>query len=152
MMESLGYVVTKLQRVAFANLTFHGLRVGDARELTQAELNELRDLVGLDHSSTARGKWKAEREDTDVTRRAKDKGEAEREAERVRKLPAPERAEVARAEPRPQPRKPPPRAERGPKPGRDRGKRRDTRRDDRPRAHSKRAGQGRKARGPGKRR
>ncbi|MCA9674125.1 MAG: rRNA pseudouridine synthase, partial [Myxococcales bacterium] len=33
MLETLGYTVQKLQRVAFANLTFHGLRVGDAREL-----------------------------------------------------------------------------------------------------------------------
>jgi 23S rRNA pseudouridine2605 synthase len=148
MMEALGYVVTKLQRVAFANLTFHGLRVGDARELTQAELNDLRDLVGLDHSATARGKWKAEREDTDLTRRAKDKGEEEKEAERVRKLPAPERAQVQHAQRQDRA----PRQERGPRKGRDRGTRRDTRRDDRPRAHSKRAGQGRKARGPGKRR
>ncbi|MBE7451648.1 MAG: rRNA pseudouridine synthase [Kofleriaceae bacterium] len=32
MLEALGHQVQKLQRVSFANLTFHGLRVGDARE------------------------------------------------------------------------------------------------------------------------
>src|SRR4051794_11094583 len=53
MIEALGYQVDKLQRVAFANLTFHDLRVGDARELTQLELNALRDAVGLDHSKAA---------------------------------------------------------------------------------------------------
>src|SRR5688572_12743485 len=62
MIESIGYYVDKLQRVAFANLTFHGLRVGDARELKQLELNELRDLVGLDHSAVARGRWTTKRE------------------------------------------------------------------------------------------
>src|SRR4051812_6545444 len=40
MIEALGYSVDKLQCVAFANLTFHNLRVGDARELTQMELNQ----------------------------------------------------------------------------------------------------------------
>ena len=43
MFEALGYRVDKLQRVAFSSLTFHHLRVGDARELTQQELNQLRD-------------------------------------------------------------------------------------------------------------
>jgi 23S rRNA pseudouridine2605 synthase len=81
MMEALGYQVDKLQRVAFANLTFHGLRVGDARELTQQELNELRDLVGLDHSAIARGRWRAKREATDIPRRARAKARAEVEAE-----------------------------------------------------------------------
>jgi 23S rRNA pseudouridine2605 synthase len=75
MLEALGYMVTKLQRVAFANLTFHGLRVGDARELTQQELNDLRDLVGLDHRAVARGRWTARREQTDIPRRAKAKPE-----------------------------------------------------------------------------
>ena len=59
MFEALGYRVDKLQRVAFSNLTFHHLRVGDARELTQQELNQLRDAVGLDHSAVARGRWRA---------------------------------------------------------------------------------------------
>jgi 23S rRNA pseudouridine2605 synthase len=73
MIEALGLRVDKLQRVAFANLTFHGLRVGDARELTQQELNELRDAVGLDHSAVARGRWRARREATDIPRRARAK-------------------------------------------------------------------------------
>jgi 23S rRNA pseudouridine2605 synthase len=73
MLEALGYTVTKLQRVAFANLTFHGLRVGDARELSQDELNALRDTVGLDHRPVARGRWTADREATDIPRRAKAK-------------------------------------------------------------------------------
>ncbi|TMQ16129.1 MAG: pseudouridine synthase, partial [Deltaproteobacteria bacterium] len=80
MIEALGYRVDKLQRVAFANLTFHNLRVGDARELTQQELNELRDLVGLDHSAVARGRWRAQREATDIPRRARAKALAEQEA------------------------------------------------------------------------
>ncbi|HEY0481949.1 MAG TPA: pseudouridine synthase, partial [Kofleriaceae bacterium] len=81
MIEALGYRVDKLQRVAFANLTFHDLRVGDARELTQTELNELRDVVGLDHSAVARGRWRAKREATDIPRRARAKLRAEEEAE-----------------------------------------------------------------------
>src|SRR5688572_10007429 len=80
MIESLGFRVDKLQRVAFANLTYHDLRIGDARELTQAELNELRDTVGLDHSAVARGAWRASREDTDIPRRARAKALAEAEA------------------------------------------------------------------------
>ena len=81
MIEALGSQVDKLQRVAFANLTFHDLRVGDARELGQQELNELRDLVGLDHSAVARGAWRSDREDTDIPRRARAKARAEAEAE-----------------------------------------------------------------------
>ncbi len=77
MLEARGYQVDKLQRVAFANLTFHGLRVGDARELTQQELNQLRDTVGLDHSTVARGRWRARREATDIPRRARAKVRAE---------------------------------------------------------------------------
>ena len=79
MVEALGFRVDKLQRVAFANLTFHHLRVGDARELTQQELNELRDAVGLDHSAVARGRWRASREATDIPRRARAKARAEAE-------------------------------------------------------------------------
>ncbi|HSN24693.1 MAG TPA: pseudouridine synthase, partial [Kofleriaceae bacterium] len=79
MVEALGFFVDKLQRVAFANLTFHGLRVGDARELTQQELNQLRDMVGLDHSAVARGRWRTTREDTDISRRARAKARAEAE-------------------------------------------------------------------------
>ena len=80
MIEALGAQVDKLQRVAFANLTFHGLRIGDARELVQAELNALRDLVGLDHRAVARGRWRTRREDTDVPRRARAKARGEAEA------------------------------------------------------------------------
>ena len=81
MIEALGSQVDKLQRVAFANLTFHDLRVGDGRELNQQELNELRDLVGLDHKPVARGAWRSNREDTDIPRRARAKARAEAEAE-----------------------------------------------------------------------
>ncbi|HEV7555543.1 MAG TPA: pseudouridine synthase, partial [Kofleriaceae bacterium] len=79
MLEALGYQVDKLQRVAFANLTFHDLRIGDARELQQPELNQLRDLVGLDHGPVARGRWNSKREATDIPRRARDKARAEAE-------------------------------------------------------------------------
>jgi len=81
MIEALGFAVDKLQRVAFANLTFHNLRVGDARELTQMELNALRDAVGLDHSKVARGRWHSDRENTDIPRRARAKARDEAEAE-----------------------------------------------------------------------
>ena len=80
MIEALGFRIDKLQRVAFANLTFHGLRVGDARELTQQELNTLRDAVGLPHGPTARGRWRAKRELTDIPRRARQKARDEAEA------------------------------------------------------------------------
>src|SRR5205814_5452277 len=79
MLEALGYRVDKLQRVAFANLTFHDLRVGDARELTQQELNELREAVGLDKREVARGRWQSRREDTDIARRARAVASAEGE-------------------------------------------------------------------------
>ncbi|MBK7076873.1 MAG: rRNA pseudouridine synthase [Myxococcales bacterium] len=80
MLEALGCTVTKLQRVAFANLSFHGLRVGDARELSQGELNELREMVGLDRRAGARGSWSAAREDTDQARKLRAQAQAEREA------------------------------------------------------------------------
>ena len=80
MLEALGASVTKLQRVAFANLSFHGLRVGDARELSQGELNELRETVGLDRKAGARGRWSATREDTDSARRQRAQAQAERDA------------------------------------------------------------------------
>ncbi|HET9624323.1 MAG TPA: pseudouridine synthase, partial [Kofleriaceae bacterium] len=91
MIEALGFAVDKLQRVAFANLTFHDLRVGDARELKQTELNELRDAVGLDHSAVARGRWSAKREATDIPRRARAKARAEAEAEAIARGAAPYR-------------------------------------------------------------
>ena len=81
MLEALGHQVQKLQRVAFAGLTFHGLRVGDARELTQDEVNKLRQEVGLDRRSVSRGVWKAKREDTDRARREHEQARAEREAQ-----------------------------------------------------------------------
>ena len=79
MAEALGYQVQKLQRVAFGGLTFHGLRVGDARELTQDEVSSLRQLVGLpkDPRAVARGRWKVRREDSELARRAKDWQRAE---------------------------------------------------------------------------
>ncbi|HEU4733336.1 MAG TPA: pseudouridine synthase, partial [Kofleriaceae bacterium] len=89
MIEALGHQVDKLQRVAFATLTFHNLRVGDARELTQQELNELRDLVGLDHSTVARGRWTSRREETDIPRRARAKARAEADAEAEARGPEP---------------------------------------------------------------
>jgi 23S rRNA pseudouridine2605 synthase len=75
MAEALGLQALKIQRVAFGGITFHGLRVGDARELTQAEVNELRQQVGLPRSAIAagRGRWSARRETTDVARRARDR-------------------------------------------------------------------------------
>jgi 23S rRNA pseudouridine2605 synthase len=94
MFEALGFRVDKLQRVAFANLTFHHLRVGDARELTQQELNELRETVGLPRGPVARGRWRASREATDIPRRARAKLRAEAEADSVPvpvPAPAPER-------------------------------------------------------------
>ena len=71
MLGVLGYTVMKLQRVAFGGLTFHGLRVGDARELTQAEVNDLRELVGLPKDTVARGKWTSRREETERARRSR---------------------------------------------------------------------------------
>ena len=97
MIEALGYAVDKLQRVAFANLTFHNLRVGDARELSQMELNQLRDLVGLDHSPVARGRWRSDREDTDIPRRARAKAREEAEAEAAENEENRLRNEAARA-------------------------------------------------------
>ena len=99
MIEALGFRVDKLQRVAFANLTFHGLRVGDARELTQQELNQLRDIVGLDHRAVARGRWRATRETTDIPRRARAKVRAEAEADEIpvpREAPPPREARPPR--------------------------------------------------------
>ena len=46
--ESLGYEVKKLDRKRFATLSTTGLRRGEHRQLTKAEVRELRDLVGLD--------------------------------------------------------------------------------------------------------
>ncbi len=99
MIEAIGYQVDKLQRVAFANLTFHGLRIGDARELNQDELNELRDAVGMDHTAVARGRWSTEREHTDIPRRARQK--ARDEAEELANPPPPPPPRPSRDEPAP---------------------------------------------------
>jgi 23S rRNA pseudouridine2605 synthase len=88
MLEALGHSVQKIQRVSFGNLTFHGLRVGDARELNQREVNDLRELVGLDRTAVSRGRWRAKREDTDHSRRALERQRVEFEA-KVRGLPPP---------------------------------------------------------------
>jgi 23S rRNA pseudouridine2605 synthase len=88
MIEALGFRIDKLQRVAFANLTFHGLRVGDARELTQQELNELLDAAGLPHGPAARGRWRAKRELTDIPRRARQKVRDEAELAAAASAPA----------------------------------------------------------------
>ena len=88
MFEALNFRVDKLQRVAFANLTFHHLRVGDARELTQQELNQLRDGAGLPRGPVARGRWRAAREATDVRRRARAKARDEAAAAQNPAAPA----------------------------------------------------------------
>jgi len=46
--ESLGYEVKKLDRKRFATLSTSGLRRGEHRQLTKAEVRALRDMVGLD--------------------------------------------------------------------------------------------------------
>ncbi|HTJ41185.1 MAG TPA: pseudouridine synthase [Kofleriaceae bacterium] len=118
MLETRGYRVDKLQRVAFGSLTFHGLRVGDARELNQQELNELRDEVGLDRQAVARGRWSVKREETDLTRRARERAALEgepipREAPRARNVdPHSFRSSAARPSPG---RAAPDRPERSPK-------------------------------------
>ena len=81
MLDALGYTVLKIQRVAYSGITFHGLRVGDARELTQVEVNELRAAVGLAKSTVSRGKWSSRREATDLGRRARARARAKAEAE-----------------------------------------------------------------------
>ena len=48
--ESLGYEVKKLDRKRFATLSTTGLKRGEHRQLTKAEVRELRDLVGLDRT------------------------------------------------------------------------------------------------------
>lgn len=95
MMEAVGFTVTKLQRVAFGNLTHYGLRVGDARELNQLELNDLRALAGLaTGKAVARGKWSAKREDTELARRAHARSRAEADAAAaMREAPSPGHAD-----------------------------------------------------------
>lgn len=71
MAEALGYQVLKLQRVAFAGITFYGLRVGDARELTQDEVESLYAIADIPRARRARGRgeWRVRREQTDSARR-----------------------------------------------------------------------------------
>ena len=70
MADSLGLQVIKLQRVSFAGIQYWGLRVGDARELSQQEVDRLRELVGLEKDARARslGKWYAKREQVRLAR------------------------------------------------------------------------------------
>lgn len=83
MLGALDYVVLKIQRVAYGGITFHGLRVGDARELTQTEVNELRSMVKLAKSTVSRGKWSSRREDTELGRRARARARSKAEAEEM---------------------------------------------------------------------
>ena len=73
MLEALGYQVTKLQRVAFAGITYEGLRIGDARELSQAEVDALYQQVGLKRppGARSRGRWQVRREQTENARRTR---------------------------------------------------------------------------------
>ena len=45
MFDALGYRVLKLARVAYGGLTYHGLRVGESRRLTDQEVRHLKNLV-----------------------------------------------------------------------------------------------------------
>jgi 23S rRNA pseudouridine2605 synthase len=99
MLDAVGLAVAKIQRVAFAGLTFHGLRVGDARELTHAEVARLRELAGLgpDARAIARGHWEARREQSDEPRRVRDAVHAERGVGvRPRRPPPPPRRPPAK--------------------------------------------------------
>ncbi len=72
MAAALGYQVTKLQRVAFAGITFFGLRVGDARELEPEEVGSLCALVGLPKAGRTKGtgEWRASRDELSGARRS----------------------------------------------------------------------------------
>ena len=48
MLESLGYDVLKLDRVAYGPVTKRGLARGESRSLTRQEIRELKRLAGLD--------------------------------------------------------------------------------------------------------
>ncbi len=80
MVEALGQSVQKIQRVGYGGISFYGLRVGDARELRQQEVDMLRKAVGLAANSQAksRGKWKVAREDTELNRRRLKKSREEK--------------------------------------------------------------------------
>jgi 23S rRNA pseudouridine2605 synthase len=91
MMDAVGHTVLKLQRVAFAGISYHGLRVGDARELSQGELNGLYELAGLARNARvgAAGRWSARREDTDHRRRAGKRGLPEKTMQRAQRVQRP---------------------------------------------------------------
>lgn len=75
MLEAVGHEITKLQRIQFAGVTFHGLRVGDARELSQSEMKELYAAANMSPSKglVSRGKWNVKRETTEKARRSSDR-------------------------------------------------------------------------------
>jgi 23S rRNA pseudouridine2605 synthase len=54
MAEAIGHPVVKLMRVSFAGLTLEGLRPGQTRPLTTAEVEELRKLAGAGSLSKAK--------------------------------------------------------------------------------------------------
>ena len=61
MAEALGYQVIKLARVSFGKITYFGLRVGQARKLTDAEVRHLRGLAGLPQGTSIRQRRPPER-------------------------------------------------------------------------------------------
>ena len=79
MFEALGFRVDKLQRVAFANLTFHHVRVGDARELDATGAQRAARCGRAHRAAVARGRWHTDREHTDIPRRARQKARDEAE-------------------------------------------------------------------------
>lgn len=52
--DAIGHPVVKLIRVAFAGLTLEGLKPGETRPLTKAEVEELRKLAGISSLSKAK--------------------------------------------------------------------------------------------------
>jgi 23S rRNA pseudouridine2605 synthase len=54
MAEALGYQIIKLSRVSFGGITYFGLKVGQARHLTDPEVRQLRELAGLPGRPQAR--------------------------------------------------------------------------------------------------
>ncbi len=94
MLEAVGHEITKLQRISFGGLNFHGLRVGDARELNQIELKDLYATAGVTKAKglTTRGKWAVKRETTEKARRS-----ADRSRERVTPNLTPGGSKVAKA-------------------------------------------------------
>ncbi len=51
MFESLGYIVKKLDRIAYGPVTIKGLPRGASRPLTNGEIRKLREIAGSDHAS-----------------------------------------------------------------------------------------------------